>query len=442
MNKQDLSKKWSKYCDTDKLVDDMMALLAKYNHRNSEHGVCVLLDKYFSNKEPLIKLFVTSKNYIGDMRICVQKEFERQISSNEINSFFCSFHEKLNTRAMLQFKDEDGKVLDDYLLTGKTSVNIAGLPSVNEQNSKKLKLERFNYDTTALSSSHKRYTDFCDYIRYFNGLYRAIIFESFNLKTDGTTPLLRKGTKASRAFNSMCQYYGVDKLNPQTEVTEHHGERVERTVYPYDKLFAQYSDLVSTLKRKMNFIISLNPLDYLTMSVGVSWNSCHHIKTGSYRGGCMSYMLDATSMITFVIGNIDGPIHEIPKLYRQMYHYKDNLFVQNRLYPQGNDGATDLYERFRGFVTDEFTNLLNVDGNWSCETGALACSSHTHSEGKHYKDYNHNNSCSIFYPSAKANDIRFNVMTIGHNGICPRCGGAHTLSSYLSHAYTSDCISF
>lgn len=442
MTKQDLSKKWSKYCDTDKLVDDMSALLSKYGHRNSEHGICVLLDKYFSQKESLIKLFVQSKNYIGDMRICIKKEFERQISSNEINSFFCGFHEKLNTRAMLQFKDNDGKEFVDYLLTGKTSVSIAGLPSANAQKAKKLKLAKFNYDTMALYSSHRRYTDFCAYIRYFNGLYHHTIPESFQYRTDGTAPLLRKGTKASRAFNSMCQFYGVDKLNPQTEVTEHHGEHVERTVYPYDKLFAQYSDLVSILKRKMNFIISLNPLDYLTMSVGVSWNSCHHIRTGSYKGGCMSYMLDATSMITFVVNDIDGPIHEIPKLYRQMYHYKDNLFVQNRLYPQGNDGATNLYERFRGFVMEEFNALLHVDGTWTNEVGTRPCSNHISSIGCHYKDYNGNPSCSIFYPSDKANDIRYQVMTVGHKGICPRCGGEFTSSSYFTHVYRSECIEF
>ena len=66
MAKHDLSEKWSKYCNTDKLVDDIMELLRENGHRCSEHGVCVLLDTYFTNKEPLIKLFMTSKHYIGD----------------------------------------------------------------------------------------------------------------------------------------------------------------------------------------------------------------------------------------------------------------------------------------------------------------------------------------------------------------------------------------
>ena len=90
MNKRELSTKWSKYCDTDKLVDDAMALLTEYNHRNTEEGVCAMLDKYFTNKEPLIKMFMTSKNYIGDMRIAVEREFLRGVNNSEINNFFNS----------------------------------------------------------------------------------------------------------------------------------------------------------------------------------------------------------------------------------------------------------------------------------------------------------------------------------------------------------------
>ena len=73
MNKAYLKQKWSKYCDTDKLVDDMMETLTKYRHRNSEHGVCVVLDTYFTNKEPLINMFMNSNHYVGDMRIVAKK---------------------------------------------------------------------------------------------------------------------------------------------------------------------------------------------------------------------------------------------------------------------------------------------------------------------------------------------------------------------------------
>ena len=438
MNKSDLSKKWSKYCNTDNLVDNVTSLLNENGHRTTEHGVCVLLDTYFKNKEPLIKMFMASKNYIGDMRISLKKEFEREISVNEISSFFCNYESKFNLQQMLQFTDSEGKSLLDYLKTGNTSWNIKDLPSKAVQSKKKEKLSSFDYRSMATTESDHNFNCFCEYVRFFNRYARSTISETFHYQ-DG--PELKKGTKTSRAFNSVCKHYGVDKLNPYFATTERNGEVVQRTVYPYDKLFAQYSDLVSDLKRKMNFVISLNPLDYLTMSFGVSWHSCHNIRNGGWKGGCLSYMLDSTSMITFVVDcNDDRPIHEIPKLYRQMYHYKNNLFVQNRLYPQGNDGATDLYEMFRNFVVEAFNDILDVNGKWSCRVGPDALKCHINSDGVHYKDYNSNRSCSIFYPDENADDALNCIMTIGHSGICVRCGGEYSSSSYLAHLYSSECV--
>lgn len=442
MNKNDLSKKWSKYCNTDKLVDDMMALLKKYKHRHSEHGVCTLLDTYFTQKEPLIKLFMTSNHYIGDMRISLKKEFERQISSNEISSFFCNIHDKLSSMQILKDMDSDGKKMVDYLMTGSKTLSLTNLPDKDSQEKKLKLLSRFRYNNAATVESDTELDTFVRYMDYFSRVYYSKIQNGYKYRNDIECPDIKAGTKTSRAFNAVCKFYGVDKFNPQKELVEKNGNLVERTVYPYDKVFAQYSDLVSDLKRNMHFIISLNPLDYLTMSFGVSWISCHNIANGGYKGGCLSYMLDSTSMITYVVDNLEAPIHEIPKLYRQMYHYENNLFVQNRLYPQGNDGATDLYEKFRGFIVEEFSELLNVDGEWRCAVGYQAVKDHVISVGTHYKDYNHNRSCSIFYPKESENVARRHTMTIGHAGICVNCGTEYTTCGYLSHQYTSDCVRF
>lgn len=62
--KANLKEAWGQYCDTDKLVDDVMSLLTKYNHRNSEHGVCIMLNEYFTNKKDLIELLQKSEHYM------------------------------------------------------------------------------------------------------------------------------------------------------------------------------------------------------------------------------------------------------------------------------------------------------------------------------------------------------------------------------------------
>ena len=428
MNKADLNQKWSKYCDTDQLVDDMMALLKKYGHRYTEHGICVALDTYFTNKEPLIKLISGSKNYIGNMRIAVQKEFDRQLSNNDVYYFINTFERTFSPRVLLKDKDEDNKSLDDYLHAGKNSFVIDGLPNEEDQTGKLEKMRQFDYSRYVLLDSLRSSNEYSSYLHDFRYGKSSTLYNDVQY---GKGPELKKGTKTSRAFNHVCTHYGIDKMFPETVTTTRNGQTTERIVYPYDKLFAQFADLVSDLKRKLYFIISLNPLDYFTMSVGVNWRSCHHINGGSWRGGCMSYMLDKTSMITYVIPTLEGDIHETPKIYRQMYHYKNGLFVQNRLYPQGNDGATDLYEKFRGFVIEEFTPLIGADGNWDWYAGIGM--GHVNSLGVHYRDYGNNRKCGIFYPSSRADDARNQRITIGHEGICLRCGTAYSDSYRFEH---------
>lgn len=439
MTKSELREKWSKYCDTDNLVDNMMALLSKYSHDNSEHGVCVLLDNYFTEKEPLIKLITSSKNYIGDMRIATLQTFDRVIDQNEVYNAVTRFLSGINRNNFFQFADDKGNTLFDYLPVGKTSLKLDDLPSESEQKKKKKNVQKFNYNNFATQESVQRKDDFYAYMEGFKYLNYAKLQKDMVAARKGS-PLLKAGTKTSRAFNKICHHYGVDKFDPQTVVVQENGESVTKTVYPYDKLFAAYADVVSDLVRQMHFIISVNPLDYLTMSIGVNWKSCHGIAHGGWRGGCLSYMLDSTSMITYVVTDLNGPIHEIPKVYRQMFHYDNGLFMQNRLYPQGNDGATNLYDKFRNFVIEEFNGILNGNGEWSTEIGSSPCRAHTNSIGVHYVDYYSNPDCSIFYQTTNRDSVKNYIMNVGHKGICVRCGKEYSNSSRLCHGSARECI--
>ena len=430
MTKHDLSKKWSKYCNTDKLVDDAIELLTDNGHRCTEHGVCVLLDTYFTNKEPLIKLFMTSKHYIGDMRIAVEKEFDREIDKYQIRNFFICIDGKLHTGEMLKFADNKGRAMFDCLQTGKRVFNIADLTDAKAQKKKLTEMQQFNPIDGSTMDSHTKLQTFWRYVYYFQNTYKSVMPDDYQAAEKA--PLLKAGTKMSRAFNKVCTYYGVDKLHPETVDG--------KTVYPYNKVFAEYADMVSDLKRKMQFIISLNPLDYLTMSNGVNWKSCHRISDGCYKAGTISYMLDETSIITFIVQEINDDIHKIPKVYRQMYHYKDGLFVQSRLYPQGNDGATNLYDQFRGYVIKEFSDILGINGEWTYKMGSSYCTKHINSIGKHYPDYEYKRDTGIFYPTSKESDIQNLVMTVGHETICANCGRTFDDSArYLVHPRASSC---
>lgn len=429
MNKDILRERWGSFCNTDKLVDDTMELLTKYRHRNTEYGVCTMLDEYFRNKAPLIELLQKSDNYIGEMRIALDIELERENNAYDISKFCRDFGGSVGAKTkIIKYVDENGKKIDDYLRTGVKCLNIEDLD--NEEIMSKLKkskegLGKFNScgETKESSEQYQNFlSDICDggtrYI-YHSTLSEddvANLHHKVNYK-------LAPGMKTSRAFNRICTYYKINECAN------------------YNKLFAQYADMVSGLKRKLKFFISVNPLDYLTMSFGKSWASCHTIDktnvrhmpnsySGMYCGGTLSYMLDSSSIITYVHTGIPESVEE-GKLYRNMFHYKDYLLLQSRVYPQGNDGNTDLYKVFRGFVQQELASILGLERNmWTKKSGRIG--GYIASTGSHYRDYTAFGDSNITYPS----EFRDNVGTgipIGHVGVCPYCGESINNCDRISH---------
>ncbi len=422
MNKANLKQRWGKYTDTDKLVDDIRALLTECKFRNSEHGVCTMLDTYFTNKEPLIKLFQKSKNYAGDMRIITENEFERENSSSTIRDAVYYFARDIKADTIIRKKeDEFGKTLADYLCTGVTHIKATELDNKNiiKKFSKiKENTDKFDFEGYTKKSVAK-WGKFCSVRAVFERIYTSNLTDTnvaAILKQDDTLKVAA-GMKTSRAFNHFCNVYGVDKAEN------------------YNKAFAKYADLVSGLKRKLKFVMSLNPYDYLTMSFGVNWSSCHSIKTRSMCcGGTLSYMLDSTSIITYCVGKNDD-VQKDGKIYRTMFAYGENMLLQSRVYPQGNDGNKDLYAVFRELVQAEMTEMLELKNKaWSVMAGSTACASAVTSRGAHYRDYGHNNSCNISYPMEKADNVRLNhSLVVGHDGICAYCGETITAGNSVSH---------
>ena len=416
MDKAQLNAMWGRYCDTDKLVDDVMALLTKYHHRNTEDGVGEMLNTYFTNKQSLIDMFMTSSSYIGNMRICIDAELERRGNNVEVENFCSSFSNNVGAKdVFLKYVDENGKTLSDYTRVGVKKFKARELHYGNIAErlvANKADKEKFASDG-ATRKSHDEFKRFNDVIGLFG------ISPNPLLETDVADVLTQYkmnatfvgGMKKSRAFNRVCSVHNVDKL-PN-----------------YNKLFAQYADMVSGLKRKVKFYISLNPLDYLTMSFGNSWSSCHTIDKNnergmpnSYRGmhcgGTMSYMLDHTSIITYVHDHATEN-HEEGKIYRNMFHFNNGTLIQGRVYPQGNDGLTDLYKEFRRIMQTELAKLMGVEDDWIKRT--RGCGENTQTYGAHYPDYLNFSGCNVTYPS-RMTDAADNVVRIGHERICPYCG--------------------
>lgn len=436
MLKAELKQKWGNYCDTDKLVDDVMALLTKYHHYNTENGVGEMLNRYFTNKKDLIDLFMKSKNYVGNMRICLDIEMERTSNNREIKNFCENFPSRIEAMEFLCSKmDEHGKTLDDYTRVGFSRFkardlhygDIAQRLARNEELKDKFRTDGYtkasyetfvNFHNAVISFKHSTEPNLSEYTEELLTQYKM-------------NATFKAGMKTSRAFNRMCSVYGIDK-HPS-----------------YNKLFAQYADMVSGLKRKLKFYISLNPLDYLAMSFGNSWSSCHTIDknnerkmpnsySGMHCGGTVSYMLDETSIITYVYARATEDVEE-GKIYRNMFHYGNGLLVQGRVYPQGNDGATDLYRTFRRYVQTELSELLGIEDDWLRKNSSPG--NYVNSYGDHYRDYEHFDGCTVTYPREMPDAI-YGMIDVGHVGICPICGDYKDEedddTGYLTHACCED----
>lgn len=431
MIKSELKAKWGAFADTDKLVDDMMELLTTYSHRNSEHGVCSMLDVFFTNKQPLIELLKKVDGFGADLRLVVTKNFERTANKNDI--YYCVANLKgaiINSKMMLSNVDDDGKTFNDYLKTGVKKIDISSFEDIAFLANIKTREEHLrNFtDHGYTQQSKDRENKFNNTISLFQNIIESTINESTAKQICGYTEDKRfaAGLKTSRAFNRACELFGVT------------------TYKDYNKMFAEYSDMVSGGSRQLDFIVSLNPYDYLTMSFGKSWSSCHTIDklnvrnmpshyNGQYCGGTLSYMLDGSSIITYVIDKDSDP-KTCGKIYRNMFHYESPLLVQGRVYPQGNNGATNLYDTFRGYMLDVLNKALEMgDEKW--EKMPNSTGNYTFSEGKHYRDYTSFNDCHAYKPrNATFNN---NVVRIGHSGICPYCGETYSTSSYLAHTACS-----
>lgn len=115
-----------------------------------------------------------------------------------------------------------------------------------------------------------------------------------------------------------------------------------------------------------------------------------------------------------------------------MFHFGgDGVLLQGRVYPQGNDGCTDLYKEFRNIMQKEMAKLIGLNSNAWTKRSRI---SNIASEGCHYRDYTNFADCNISYPTERLQCLD-QVITIGSDRICPNCGhSADGLSSSnLSH---------
>ena len=230
------------------------------------------------------------------------------------------------------------------------------------------------------------------------------------------------GQKFSRIIGKFCRKLGIDKLED------------------YQQKFAKFGDDINELAIRRHTVISINPIDYLTMSFGNSWSSCHTIDKlndrncpnsyrGMYSGGTLSYMLDGASIVFYTVDKkYDGTNFEFePKVNRCMFHIGEDKIIQGRVYPQNNDGDQTIYNEIRAIMQKTVSEMLNTNNLWIIKQGTSTCDTMSDSCGAHYRDYLHFSNCNVSWLKPSEGKLKnTNRIKIGHKGICPKCGEEHS----------------
>lgn len=113
-----------------------------------------------------------------------------------------------------------------------------------------------------------------------------------------------------------------------------------------------YSRVVESFTFTGKAVLSIDPVDYITMSEGSNWRSCHALD-GEFRTGIFGYMMDSASVVAYVTNkDIDvgqGVVYP-DKMWRQIVWFSNPLIseidfaIQSRQYPSKNKSNNKTIE--------------------------------------------------------------------------------------------------
>lgn len=165
------------------------------------------------------------------------------------------------------------------------------------------------------------------------------------------------------------------------------GNKISRTISKFvsDKKIAsdittKYSMIVQEFKAKGKVVLSIDPIDYFTMSENDSnWTSCHSL-TGCYQTGTVAYLQDSTTVIAYAkpirntTVNFHGEVASYSnKVWRQVVMFSDNFVyaTQSRQYPADmianrTTVGNMLIKLLEGYNNTEYVSHdWEVSDNWA-----------------------------------------------------------------------------
>lgn len=372
--------------ERESLVTPMESLLKKYNYKYTVEALNKIIDEWDHQKSWLVEAFKKHPGYVkGQFMIVVDDEYQRGVDVNGCRKF---------SNWWVSYPYHNTDLVKEEVRCHFRSSNISDA----------------QFDILRNLSCYIERCISKDAVAVFKRAFPDVSIHA--------------GEKMTRVVNKLFCYLGYDRHKD------------------YNKEFAKYSDAMTPKTIKRRIVLSVNPLDYLTMSFGNSWSSCHTIDkenirdmpnsySGCYSSGTMSYMLDPSSMVLYTVDiSYDGDEYWTQdKINRQMFHWGANKLVQSRLYPQANDCNGEAYTPYRAIVQNIMSVIFEFGNFWTVKKGIDAASKYISSSGTHYKDYKCFKSCTLSVVKGMEND---GSIYVGANPICIECGYRHTVENNIN----------
>lgn len=170
------------------------------------------------------------------------------------------------------------------------------------------------------------------------------------------------------------------------------GNKISRTISKFvsDKKIAsdittKYSMIVQEFKAKGKVVLSIDPMDYFTMSENDSnWTSCHSL-TGCYQTGTVAYLQDSTTVIAYAkpirntTVNFYGEVASYSnKIWRQVVMFSENLVyaTQSRQYPADMVANRTTVGNMLIKLLEGYNNTKYVSHDWDVSDNWAAIECH------------------------------------------------------------------
>lgn len=187
--------------------------------------------------------------------------------------------------------------------------------------------------------------------------------------------LLENMTSSEFVNNSLDHDHGLKKYIPKHF---QHGMKVSKflsILLEDEKFDIEISKILQNRKIKGKIVISIDPYDYLTMSLNAhQWISCHNLEDGCYATGAFSYMCDEATLIAYRDNNKTYSYNYFgfkyegnSKSWRQCIYFDKSScsMIFGRQYP---NESTDISKGIRELLEEVVSKYVDNVNKWIVKT--------------------------------------------------------------------------